>query len=62
MSGELLRMLKEGELVNSGILQHISELIRAELENKSDLKGMNNVEIFSYYLRKNKFKFQEFLP
>ena len=61
MSGELLGILKAGELANSGILEHICELIRESVENKSDLKGLDNIEIFSYYLRKNKFNFQEFL-
>ena len=45
----------------SGILEHMSELIRESVENKSDLKGLNNIEIFSYYLRKNKSNFQKFL-
>lgn len=61
MSGELLNLLKEGELSKSGILEHLSELIRSSVENQSDLKGLNNIEIFSYYLRKNKFLFQQFL-
>ena len=43
MSGELLKMLKEGELANSGILEHLSELIRNSVENKSELKGLNNI-------------------
>ena len=61
MSGELLAILKKGELSKSGILEHMSQLIRESVENKSDLKGLNNIEIFSYYLRKNKFNFQKFL-
>ena len=61
MSGELLAILKKGELSKSGILEHMSQLIRESVENKSDLKGLNNIEIFSYYLRKNKFNFQQFL-
>lgn len=61
MSGELLSILKEGELANSGILAHLSELIRGSVENQSELKGLNNIEIFSYYLRTNKFDFQRFL-
>jgi hypothetical protein len=61
MSGELLSILKEGELSKSGLLEHLSTLIRESVENKSDLKGLNNIEIFSYYLRKNKFSFQQFL-
>lgn len=61
MSGELLALLKEGDLSRSGILEHLTELIRSSVENKSELKGLNNIEIFSYYLRKNKFLFREYL-
>ncbi len=31
------------------------------MENKSELKGLSNIEVFSYYLRKNKFAFKEYL-
>ena len=57
----LLSLLKEGELKDSGILTHLADLIRGSVENKSDLKGLSNIEIFSYYLRQNKFAFKEFL-
>lgn len=57
----LLSLLKEGELKDSGILAHLADLIRGSVENKSDLKGLSNIEIFSYYLRQNKFAFKEFL-
>lgn len=58
MSGELLSLLREGELANSGILDHLSDVIRESVENKSELKGLNNIEVFSHYLRKNKFAFK----
>ena len=61
MSGKLLSILKDRELANSGVFQHLTELIRSSVENKSDLKGLSNIEIFSYYLRKNKFSFEQFL-
>ena len=35
MSGELLALLKDGDLSKSGILEHICELIRGSVENKS---------------------------
>lgn len=57
MSGELISSLKHGELANSGILTHLTQLIRESVENKSEIKGLNNIEVFSYYLRKNKFAF-----
>jgi|688.fasta_scaffold1636299_1 hypothetical protein len=43
MSGELISSLKHGELANSGILTHLTQLIRESYENKSDLKGLNNI-------------------
>ena len=43
MSGELISSLKNGELANSGILTHLTQLIRESYENKSDLKGLNNI-------------------
>lgn len=57
----LLDALTSGELAHSGILDHIAELIREQAENKSELKGLSKIEIFSYYLRKNKFKFTQHL-
>lgn len=41
------------------MFEHLADLIRSSIENKSDLKGLNNIEIFSYYLRKSKFSLQE---
>jgi hypothetical protein len=58
MSGELISSLQNGELANSGILSHLTKLIRESVENKSQLKGLSNIEVFSHYLRKNKFAFQ----
>jgi hypothetical protein len=40
---QLLSLLKEGELAQSGILPHLAELIRGSVENKSELKGLNNI-------------------
>jgi hypothetical protein len=61
MTSHLLGLLKGGELADSGILTHFTDLVRGSVENKSELKGLNNIEVFSYFLRKNKFEFQEFL-
>lgn len=61
MSSHLLSLLKEGQLAQSGILSHLAELIRGSVENKSELKGLSNIQIFSYYLRRSKFNFKEFL-
>jgi len=58
MSGELISSLQHGELSNSQILTHLTQLIRESVENKSQLQGLNNIEVFSNYLRKNKFVFQ----
>ena len=57
MSNNLIEILKDKELQKSGVFEHLSELIRGSVENKSDLQGLSNIEIFSYYLRKNKFNF-----
>lgn len=43
------------------MVQHLVELIQNELDNKSSLKGLENVELLSYYLRSNSFNFKEFL-
>ncbi len=51
MASQLLALLKEGELANSGLLQHFTDLVRASVENKSELKGLSNIEVFSYFLR-----------
>lgn len=32
------------------------------MENKSELKGLSNIEVFSYFLRQNKFAFEHLLP
>lgn len=61
MSGKLIAILKDKELANSGVFEHLTELIRGSIENKSDIKGLDNIEVFSYYLRKNKFAFEQFL-
>ncbi len=58
MSGELISSLQHGELANSHILSHLTKLIRESVENKSKLQGLNNIEVFSNYLRKHKFVFQ----
>lgn len=58
MSSHMLENLKSGELAHAGLLPHLSELIRESLENKSELKGLSHIEIFSHYIRKNKFQFQ----
>ena len=61
MSGKLITILKDKELANSGVFEHLAELIRGSVENKSDIQGLDNIEVFSYYLRKNKFAFEQFL-
>ena len=61
MSGKLIAILKDKELANSGVFEHLTELIRGSIENKSDIKGLDNIEVFSYHLRKNKFAFEQFL-
>jgi hypothetical protein len=61
MASHLLGLIKNGELADSGLLAHFTDLIRGSVENKSELKGLNNIEVFSYFVRKNKFQFQEFL-
>lgn len=43
MSGKLIAILKDNELANSGVFEHLSELIRGSVENKSDLKGLSNI-------------------
>lgn len=58
----LLGLLKEGQLANSGLLEHFTELVRSSVENKSELKGLSNIEVFSYFLRQNKFAFEQLLP
>ena len=35
--------------------------MRASVENKSELKGLSNIEVFSYFLRQNRFAFEELL-
>jgi hypothetical protein len=35
--------------------------VRASVENKSELKGLSNIEVFSYFLRQNRFAFEELL-
>lgn len=62
MASQLLTLLTQGELAHSGILQHFTDLIRGSLENKSELKGLSNIELFSYFLRQNAFTFEHFLP
>jgi hypothetical protein len=62
MASHLLALLTEGELAKTGILEHFTDLVRGSVDNKSDLKGLSNIEVFSYFLRKNKFAFEEFLP
>lgn len=57
----LLALIREGELANSGLLAHFTDLVRGSVENKSDLKGLSNIEVFSYFLRQNKFAFEELL-
>lgn len=37
MSGELISSLQHGELSNSQILTHLTQLIRESVENKSQL-------------------------
>ena len=61
MSSQLLNELKQGSLKDSGILEHLAELIRGSVENKTSLKGLNNIEIFSHYLRTNQFAFRQLL-
>ena len=61
MSSQLLGILKDGDFSNSGTLEHIVNLVRSTVQNKSDLNGLSNIEIFSYYLRNNKFELKEFL-
>lgn len=61
MSSQLLNELKQGSLKDSGILEHLAELIRGSVENKTSLKGLNNIEIFSHYLRTNQFTFRQLL-
>jgi len=55
MTSHLLALAKEGAVNEPGVLAHLAELIRGSVDNKSELKGLSNIEIFSYYLRKNKF-------
>lgn len=43
MTSQLLTLLKDGDLADSGILAHFTDLIRAEIENKSELKGLSNI-------------------
>lgn len=43
MASQLLTLLKEGDLSDSGILTHFTDLIRAEIESKSELKGLSNL-------------------
>ena len=35
--------------------------MRASVENKSELRGLSNIEVFSYFLRQNRFAFEELL-
>ena len=42
-SSQVLSILKEGELKDSGIIQHISELIRSQLQPNNQLKGLPNL-------------------
>jgi len=35
--------------------------VRASVENKSELSGLSNIEVFSYFLRQNRFAFEELL-
>lgn len=58
MSAELISSLQHGELANSHILPHLTQLIRESVENKTQLQGLNDIEVFSNYLRKHKFAFQ----
>lgn len=47
----LLALLRDGELAHSGLLQHFTDLVRSSVENRSELKGLSNIEVFSYFLR-----------
>ncbi len=49
-------------MAQSGLLEHFTELVRGSVENKSELKGLSNIEVFSYFLRQNKFAFEQYLP
>jgi hypothetical protein len=40
----VLRMLKEGELKDEGIVKHIANLIRTQVSDRSELKGLDNIE------------------
>lgn len=57
----MLETLKEGSLRNSGILDHLCELVRHEVSDKNQLKSLNQIEILSYFIRTHRFKFDELL-
>ena len=59
MASQLLTLLQDGESADPAILTHFADLIRAEVESKSELRGLSNVELFSHFLRSNKFQFKE---
>ena len=60
-SSQVISILKEGELKDSGIVDHISQLIRSQLAPNNQLKGFNNIELLSYFLRTHSFEFKKLL-
>lgn len=43
MSSAVLDLFKNGPLKNSGILEHLCDLIRAEVANTNELKNLNQI-------------------
>lgn len=61
MSGTLLDLFKNGPLKDSGILDHLCDLIRAEQSHTNELKDLSQIEVLSYFIRTHSFKFKELL-